>query len=148
MKTEERLRLLVLHPLHSPSPSIFLTSSQNITREKSAPRKVADQGNAMINEDGATNRRTENEFKVDPQKSSLAQKVEPEYTFSSLSSSRAMLMSKLSYNSDLLISCHINTNSLLFKHRLHMRHCIARHQHCPGQSISILILTPNRGESF
>ena len=54
MKTEKRLRLLVLHPPHSPSPSIFLTSSQNITREKSAPRKVADQGNAIINEDGAT----------------------------------------------------------------------------------------------
>lgn len=54
MKTEERLRLLVLHPPRSPSPSIFLTSSQNITREKSAPGEVVDQGNAIINEDGAT----------------------------------------------------------------------------------------------
>lgn len=54
MKTEKRLRLLVLHPLHSPSPSIFLTSSQNITREMSALEEVVDQGNAMINEDGAT----------------------------------------------------------------------------------------------
>jgi len=94
------------------------------------------------------NRRTEKESKFDCQKSSLAQKVEPEYTFSSLSSSRAMLISNFMYNSDPLISCHINMNSLLLKHRLPIRHCIARHHHCPRQSISILVLTPNRGESF
>lgn len=64
-----------------------------------------------------------------------------------LSSSRVMVISNLPYTSDPLISCHINTNSLLLKHRLPIRHCIARHQHCPRQSISILILTPNRGES-
>lgn len=94
------------------------------------------------------NRRTEKEFEFDCQKSSLAQKVEPEYTFSSLSSFRVMVISNPRYNSDPLISCLINMKSLLLKHRLHIRHCIARHRHCPGQSISILILIPNQGESF
>lgn len=65
-----------------------------------------------------------------------------------LSSSRVMVISNLPYTSDPLISCHINTNSLLLKHRLHIRHCIARHQLCYGQSSSILILILNRGESI